>query len=170
MTMSSISRNEYLYEIQKQYRGADKVQRGRLLAAAQVVTGLNRKYLITRLRSGRLLVEFTQATAKRETRGRKPIYTTAFHDALLTCWHAENDICAERLQPFLPELVPKLERCAVLVVSSDVRSLLLRASRATSLGISAMLRSAVPFRLAPPKARQPTQEPDSRPERPLGRN
>lgn len=128
MAMSSISRKEYLGEVQKQYLKASKQQKSGLLAAATVVTGMNRKYLIGILGSPQAV----QAGQRQpETRGRKSMYGAAFHGALLVCWHAANDICAERLQPFLPELVPKLEACSELRVDASTRRLLLSVSRAT---------------------------------------
>lgn len=147
MTMSSVTRNEYLYEVQKQYRTASKARKGTLLTAAVAVTGLHRKYLVARLGSSRALVAPKGTTSRPETRGRKVVYHTAFHDALLICWHAENDICAERLQPFLPDIVPKLERCKELVVTDDVRRLLMSASIAT-VGrnlAAAQRRSTIPL-------------------------
>jgi hypothetical protein len=129
MTMSSVSRKEYIREVKKQYHKADKKQRGKLLDAAQEITGLTRKHLI-----GCLSWSQRQRWpgAAKETRGRKPIYNDpTFHAALLGCWHAANDICAERLQPFLPELVAKLEDCGELRVSDDTRALLCSVSRAT---------------------------------------
>lgn len=129
MAMSSIGRKEYIREVKKQYKGASKKQRGVLLDAAQEITGLTRKHLISCLSWSR---RQPQPSTVKETRGRKPIYSDpAFHTALLCCWHAANDICAERLQPFLPELVAKLESCGELRVSDDTRRLLLSVSRAT---------------------------------------
>jgi len=46
--------------------------------------------------------------------GPMVIYGEDFHRVLVTCWHATNKICAERLQPFLPALVSKLERLGEL--------------------------------------------------------
>jgi hypothetical protein len=128
MAMSSISRKEYLREVQKQYLRANKHEKQNLLNVAVVFTGLNRKYLGILL-SSRRVVKVDKPSV--ETRGRKVRYEAAFHDALLVCWHAENDICAERLQPFLPELVPKLEACGVLGITTATRKLLLAASIAT---------------------------------------
>jgi hypothetical protein len=144
MAMSSIARREYLREIQKQYRTATRTQKSNLLAAAVVVTGMNRKYLIGLLSNQQALRVLHTLPEKR---GRKRIYNAAFHDALVVCWHAGNDICAERLQPFLPDLVPKLEACGELQVSSNTRRLLLSASIATiarHLG-KAKRRSTVPL-------------------------
>ncbi len=128
MAMSSIARNEYLTEVRKQYQGASKTQKGALLAAAQVVTGLHRKSLIRHLR---LSLHRSSLRHQTYTRGPKVVYGLAFHEALLTCWHAENDICAERLQPFLPELVTKLEACDELRVTANTRHQLATASIST---------------------------------------
>ncbi|MCA1836659.1 MAG: transposase, partial [Actinobacteria bacterium] len=46
-------------------------------------------------------------------------------------WSAANGICAKRLVPFLPELIPTLERHGHLVVTDDVREQLLAISPAT---------------------------------------
>jgi hypothetical protein len=46
-------------------------------------------------------------------------------------WSAANGICVKRLVPFLPELVPTLERLGHLVVTNDVREQLLALSAAT---------------------------------------
>lgn len=144
MAMSSIARREYLREIQKQYRTATKAQKSGLLLAAIVVTGMNRKYLIGLLSDRRAL---RVVATEPEKRGRKTVYDAAFHDALVVCWHAENDICAERLQPFLVDLVPKLEACGELQLLPDTRRLLLSASVATvarHLG-TAKRRSTIPL-------------------------
>ena len=130
MALSSISRQEYLAEVQKQYkRAGSKKERTRLLDEAAAITKLQRKYLIWKLR------HYSPGRTKRAVcgmkRGPRIIYDAAFHTALLICWHAMNDICAERLQPFLPELVPKLTACHVLQLTEQTEALLLQASRST---------------------------------------
>ncbi len=147
MAMSSISRKEYIREVRVQYHTANKKQRGALLTAAEAVTGLSRKHLVSCFTKVVKTAAAGSSLAK-ETRGRKAVYNTAlFHDALLTCWHASNGICAERLQPFLPELVTKLEACGELVVGMATRQLLLQASRATVARhlSTAKRRSTVPL-------------------------
>ena len=47
-------------------------------------------------------------------------------------WSAAHYICTKRLIPFLPELVPALERHGHLVMSEDVREQLLDLSTATA--------------------------------------
>lgn len=150
MAMSSIGRKEYIREVKKQYQSANKKQRGVLLDAAQEITGLTRKHLISCLSWSR---RQPKPGTTKETRGRKPTYNDpAFHAALLRCWHACNDICAERLQPFLPELVPKLEACGELAVSGETRVLLLQVSLSTVARrlAAAKRRSVVPLSTTKP--------------------
>lgn len=129
MAMDNSSSKQYLKELQKQYRSATKTVKRDLLTVAVVFTGMHRKSLI------RLLALPPQrplkAPGQSTKRGPKVVYDRQFHDALVICWHASNDICAERLQPFLPELVVKLEARGELAVTSTTRALLLQASIAT---------------------------------------
>lgn len=143
MAMSSISRKEYLCEVSKQYKVASKSEKGTLLASAEVVTGMHRKSLIRHLGKP---VRHTKHQSL-VSRGPKVIYDSAFHDALLVCWHAENDICAERLQPFLRDLVPKLVACGELRILPNTQALLLRASITTVARhlSKAQRRSVVPL-------------------------
>ena len=59
---------------------------------------------------------------------------------MASSWSAANFICAKRLVPFLPELVPSLERHGHLVLSDDVRGQLLDMSAATADRILQPLR------------------------------
>jgi hypothetical protein len=127
MAMSSISRKEYLREVRRLYRKAKtKKAKGELVSNVVDITGMHRKAVL------RLLHRKPTGLRKQpETRGRQKRYDDAFHAALLICWHATNDICAERLQPFLPELVPKLEDLGELEIADDTRYLLTTASITT---------------------------------------
>lgn len=126
MTMSSISRNDYVKEVRRLYKRAKTKQaKSELLTSAVAVTALHRKSL-TRLMHKKI----PRATVP-ETRGRKVRYNGDFHQALVICWHAVNDICAERLQPFLPDLARKLQACGELTVSEATEQLLCSASIST---------------------------------------
>jgi hypothetical protein len=65
-------------------------------------------------------------------RRRAPQYGAAVQDALMVVWRAANGICSKRLMPFLPELVPILERHGHLSVDDGVRAQLLSMSAATA--------------------------------------
>jgi hypothetical protein len=135
MAMSNInSRYEYLAEARVLYWRArgdkDRKRLTSLLNDVGDVTGLNRKYLITLLRSNPK--KYATGLERRDLRGRRSIYnSTEFRDALLLCWRIANEICAERLQPYLPELVAKLESCGEIKLSHSTRQLLLSASVST---------------------------------------
>lgn len=124
MAMSSISRKDYLKEVKRLYKKT-KTAKGELITNAVEITGLHRKSLIR-------LMHKKESNAKlSETRDRKVRYDGGFREALIICWHAVNDICAERLQPFLPDLVTKLEDLGELDISDYTKYLLTSASIST---------------------------------------
>lgn len=134
------SRQQYLKEAKILYAKAckskDKKRKTQILNDAVDIAGLNRKYLITLLRdtsrsypTGLTKVD---GTAQINNQGRKTIYGSSnFTEALVTCWRATNCCCAENLQPYLLELVPRLERLGELVIDDATRSLLLKVSIST---------------------------------------
>lgn len=124
MAMSSISRKEYLREVRRLYKQAKtKRDKSELISNVVDITGMHRKAAIRVLRN--------KPVRYKKPSGPKIVYGQVFHKALLVCWSAENYICAERLQPFLPELVPKLEALGELRLEDDTRQLLMSASIAT---------------------------------------
>ena len=79
------------------------------------------------------LIDFVGLFGFDETVAQWLFYTiiygsVAFKEALLICWRSANEICAENLQPFMPELVYKLESCGELNIDTETRELLLSAS------------------------------------------
>ncbi|MDQ2762146.1 MAG: transposase [Pseudomonadota bacterium] len=88
-------------------------------------TGYARKYAI------RLLAHPVPLQALiRRPRARR--YGAIVQEALAVCWSAANGICAKRLTPFLPELVPALERHGHLALGPEERTQLLTISAATA--------------------------------------
>ena len=65
-------------------------------------------------------------------RGRVRQYGPAIQDALITAWRTVNFICGKRLVPFLPELIPTMERYGHLLLSDKTRGRLLELSAATA--------------------------------------
>jgi hypothetical protein len=124
MAMSSISRKEYLREVRRLYKQTKtKKAKGELISDVMDITGMHRKSAIRLLNN--------RPARYRKRSGPTVVYGEDFHRALVTCWHAANDICAERLQPFLPSLVSKLECLGELKATHETRQLLLSASAAT---------------------------------------
>jgi hypothetical protein len=122
--MSFRAKRELLVQVAPRYRGAShghSVVLDEFLAA----TGYARKYAI------RLLAKPIAPPAPIR-RPRGPRYGPAVCEALRVAWTAANEICSKRLVPFVPELVPALERHGHLDVAPDVRTLLLALSPATA--------------------------------------
>jgi hypothetical protein len=133
---NSISRHDYIKEIKLKYGEArlarNKKRKSELLDEAVEFTGMHRKYLIRLLTERRRKYPSGFASGGSSKRGRKAIYNSReFMAALLVCWQATNQSCAKNLQPYLSELVSKLEACGELDVTPDVRGLLFSVSRST---------------------------------------
>ena len=124
-SMSYRARQELLVRVAPRYHEAGNAQRSRILDEFVATTGYARKDAI------RLLHRPVRAPAPIQ-RSRAPRYGAAVREALTVAWSATNGICAKRLVPFLPELVPSLERHGHLHLDDEVRALLLALSPATA--------------------------------------
>jgi hypothetical protein len=98
-------------------------ERGAILDAFCLATGYH-KYAIAMLRGRRRV-----AVRRRTARARR--YGPEFQRALVVAWEASGYVCSERLQPFLPELVPLLEQHQDLRIDASTRGLLFQASVST---------------------------------------
>lgn len=123
--MSINARRELYLCYVEQYQQARRREKARLLDSFIEASGYARKYAI-RLLNG------PGRSNSREPRPRRRIYPPEVFVALETAWEALDLICAKRLVPFLPELVPKLERGGHLQLSPVNRKLLLDLSAATA--------------------------------------
>ncbi len=126
-------RYELARELRDRYAAGGRRERSEILDGFCLATGYERKHAIKVLRG----------------RDRKPVprgrprqrrYGLEFRQALKVCWEASGYICSQRLQPFLPELLPLLQRHGHLPRTAAVERLLLRASIAT------VERTLVPLR------------------------
>jgi hypothetical protein len=131
--MTLQERDKYLRKMQKRYRKADKLTKGKLLDEMQTVTEMHRKSL-TRLMGSNI-------HRKPRVGRRGPTYGPQVEYALRVISESLDHICAERLKPNLvwiahhlsqhgeleisPPLLDKLEKISV----STVRRLLKKASR-----------------------------------------
>jgi hypothetical protein len=123
--MSYQAKRELLLQIAPRYREASSRLKEVILDEFVAATGYARKYAI------RLLNH--PATQKLTiTRPRSPHYGPEVQHALHLAWIAANHICAKRLVPFLPTLVPSLERHGHLHLSEQCRADLLSMSTATA--------------------------------------
>lgn len=124
--LSFQAKRQLLTQVKGRYREASRKQKSVILGEFVAATGYSHKYA-TRILSGTAPVSTAPIT---RTRPRQ--YGADVQAALLVAWNAVNRICAKRLIPFLPELVPILERHQHLTLSIEVRNQLLSMSAATA--------------------------------------
>ena len=117
-------RYELAAELADRYRSGSRRERTAILDGFCLATGYHRKYAIAVLRGRRRVV-----VRRRVARARR--YGAEFQRALVLAWEASGYVCSERLQPFLPELVPLLEQHRDLHLEDATRALLLQASVST---------------------------------------
>jgi hypothetical protein len=123
--MSFLAKRELLACVAPRYQSAPPSQKSVILDEFVAVTGYDRKYAI------RLLAHPVPVPMPL-SRPRERFYGRPVEDALVVAWTAANRICAKRLVPFLPELVPVLERHGHLTLTDAVRDQLLALSPATA--------------------------------------
>jgi len=121
--MGKLSRADYFRVVRKQYKAATKKQKGELLDAAVQLTGLHRKVVQRHLR--------TRGRQTKRRPQRPDRYRSETKQAVRELWRAANGICAERLQPFIPDLLKKLLSCHELNPTIETIEQLLRISTAT---------------------------------------
>jgi hypothetical protein len=130
--MSQRSKKEYLETIQPRYKKSTKAEKQQILDEFINTTGYHRKYAI------RILNKWVRRKLPKKP-GPKKIYQGEVVVALEQIWEICGRICSKRLHPFLPEMVRVLERNKDLLLSAEVKALLLSMSRSS---IDRCLRSA----------------------------
>jgi hypothetical protein len=144
------SRHELAAAIQARYLKAGRAEKGRILDEFCAATGYHRRHAVRLLRHGRFPAPARAAAARgravagrRAARpgGRPRVYSAVVVGALRAAAEASGWLCGARLAPFLPELVPALEREGALALPAAERDRLLAMSART---IDRRLR---PFRL-----------------------
>lgn len=124
--MSRLSRQEYLAVMRKKYKRlkeSQKKERSQLLDDVVDITGYHRTYASVLLRS--------PPPRRCVRKPRTARYSIETKQTVLLLWHAASDICAERLQPFIPELLDKLVACGELTVTPETDKQLRNISLAT---------------------------------------
>jgi hypothetical protein len=110
----------------KWYQAGTPDGKGRILDEFVALTGYHRKHAI------RLLNRATPASPPSTPRPDRPrLYDEAVWQALIVLWEASDRICAKRLKPLLPVLLPALERHGHLHLDAGVRARLLAVSAST---------------------------------------
>src|SRR5947208_4972967 len=119
------TRRQLALTLASRYGAARRPGKTRILDEFVATTGYARKYAISLLGE---MQEPVQPLARRRHRW----YGDEVKEALLIAWAAANYICAKRLVPFLPELVPTLEWHGHLALTDETRARLLAMSPATA--------------------------------------
>ena len=114
--MDMHSRNQYLKKVRIEYlKTKTKKGKGRLLDEAEKRTGMNRKYIIRKLRPFSNLDKI-----KPRHRRRKEFYDGYVRAALLRCWEIFDYPCGQRLKPILGNEVQRLRQLGELGCSDEV--------------------------------------------------
>lgn len=116
-------------ELTKRYKRASKKEKGELLDGVIQLTGYHRSYAARMLRVKRTQTAPRPAQKRLRRRARK--YDRAVLSVLREIWAICNYICGKRLAPYLPEILPVLERCGEIELEKEVRERLLQISPAT---------------------------------------
>jgi len=123
--LSYQSKRELLWQIAPRYREASAPLKEVILDEFVAATGYARKYAIR-------LLNHPAEQKRTIIRPRPARYGPEVQQALHLAWAAANHICAKRLVPFLPTLVPSLEQHGHLHLSEEGRAELLAMSPATA--------------------------------------
>lgn len=120
------SKHDLAEAMRARYWAGGRKEKGRLLDEFVELTGYHRKHALRLLRHGK-----KGGGQGRRRGGRAVVYGPAVLAALEVAQEAMGWICGKRLAPFLPELVPALEREGALGLDPGVRQALLRMSAST---------------------------------------
>ena len=133
-------------QVALRYKKARKKEKGMILDEFTKTTGYNRSYasrvlrqkvkpkVVGKMKVGGLnvvLIEDRRRKKKKKARLKARKYDQEVFKALKKIWAIEDCICGKRLAPFLPEIVPVLERFKELKISKETREKLLEISPAT---------------------------------------
>ena len=131
MPLSLSERLAVTQELAQQYRRASKRERSALITQLQTLCGYHRSYAGRALRTAATRRDSPKRRPPKPGRGRKPTYGPAAKQALVQCWAILNFPTGKRLQPFLPELVARLEHHGELTLDPVAREQLLAMSAAS---------------------------------------
>ena len=109
--MNMQSKKQYLQELQKEYLGADKKQKGLLLNETEKRAGQNRKYLIDRLSAK------TRWNKPKKKVIRPRQYTSDLTLPLVKLWDIFDRPCGQRLEPLIKNELVKLRQLGELNIS-----------------------------------------------------
>ncbi len=102
--MNMQSRNQYIKEIRKEYlKIRTKKERGKLSEKREKRTGLNRKYLMEKLKP-KSNIEKDKSQRKKQ----KQLYDNSIKPAMIQMWHTFDQPCGQRLKTLLKDEIERL--------------------------------------------------------------
>ncbi len=107
------TRKELTSALAQRYRGANRVEKGRILDEFVGLTGFHRKHAMQLLRGN------GQAPARRV---RRRVYEEAERNALMLLWEAAVRVCGKRLKALLPLLLDSMERHGHIDLAPEIRA------------------------------------------------
>jgi site-specific recombinase XerD len=143
--LSYQARHEVLLRFIPAYQQAKPAKKSQLLDQFLEVTGYTRKHAIGPLNHPEKRKQAIQ-------RPRLPFYGSEVQQALFLAWKATRDVCAQRLMPFLSEMIPLLERCGHLTLTEEHRNHLLAMSLTTAKRFLRTQRKPTPHGLSTTQA------------------
>jgi len=130
MPLTMKERQAVTKQLATTYNRAPKKEKGRILDTLIDLAGYNRSYAARVLRQ-RERLKRAKPVKKKTRRHRPRKYDREVLAALRWIWVICDCICGKRLAPYLPEIIPVLERCGELAISKEVRQKLVEISPAT---------------------------------------
>lgn len=125
MELNLKTKNQLLNKIKEKYQQVRKQDKSSIIEHLIDLTGYNRKYAIHKLNKEMQSVE----RKKRIVMYKK--YNDELKEKLIKIWKASNKICSKRLVPFLPEIIPVLERGKHIKLTEKQKTLLCEISPAS---------------------------------------
>ena len=110
----------------EEYRRATKREKGSILDTLCSITGYSRDHAARMLRAGP-----PDRRSPRKRRARARIYDADVLFALRRVWATLDGICGKRLAAAMPHVVAAMERHGELMISAEVKGMLLTVSPAT---------------------------------------
>jgi hypothetical protein len=140
VTVTRNSIHEYATAQHERYHRSPRPAKRRILDEMVAVTGYHRKAAI------RLLRHPPRGRPAHPRSGRPRVYGPDVAAAAPVLWDAAGEIGATRLQPFVPELLERLEASGELALASETAAALRQASAATLKRLLAPARASRPPR------------------------
>jgi hypothetical protein len=130
------TRVELVRELGRRYRGASRIEKGKILDEFVALSGYHRKHAVR-------LLNRDQSTEARKVTSSRRIYDEAVREALIVLWETADRICSKRLKAGLPDLVEAMERHGRLSLDPVIREKLIQMSPASMDRLLAPIRVTI---------------------------